>query len=68
MGGISYNVWLGGLCVLGSTTDGMTPRHTGHLTTHYMIYQPFDLYFKYSGTSVHELNPFLEVVREPKCS
>jgi hypothetical protein len=22
----------------------------------------------YSGTSVHELNPFLEAVREPKCS
>jgi hypothetical protein len=21
----------------------------------------------YSGTSVHELNPFLEAVREPKC-
>jgi hypothetical protein len=24
--------------------------------------------FNYSGTSVHELNPFLEAVREPKCS
>jgi hypothetical protein len=23
---------------------------------------------EYSGTSVHELNPFLEAVREPKCS
>jgi hypothetical protein len=23
---------------------------------------------KYSGASVHELNPFLEAVREPKCS
>jgi hypothetical protein len=22
----------------------------------------------YSGTSVYELNPFLEAVREPKCS
>jgi hypothetical protein len=23
-----------------------TTRHTGHITTHYMIYHPFDLYFK----------------------
>jgi hypothetical protein len=23
---------------------------------------------KYSGASFHELNPFLEAVREPKCS
>jgi hypothetical protein len=23
-----------------------TLRHTGHVTTHYMIYHPFDLYFK----------------------
>jgi hypothetical protein len=23
---------------------------------------------QYGGTSVHELNPFLEAVREPKCS
>jgi hypothetical protein len=26
------------------------------------------LYFKYSGTSVHELNSFVEAVRHPKCS
>jgi hypothetical protein len=26
------------------------------------------LKYKYSGASVHELNPFLEAVREPKCS
>jgi hypothetical protein len=32
---------------LGSTTDDtITIRHTGHVTTHYMIYHPFDLYFK----------------------
>jgi hypothetical protein len=24
----------------------MTLRHTGHVTIHYMIYHPFDLYFK----------------------
>jgi hypothetical protein len=24
----------------------MTIQHTGHITTHYMIYHPFDLYFK----------------------
>jgi hypothetical protein len=30
---------------LGSTTDGTTNiRHTGHVTIHYMIYHPFDLY------------------------
>jgi hypothetical protein len=30
-----------------STKDGTTTlRHTGHVTTHYMIYHPFDLYFK----------------------
>jgi hypothetical protein len=35
------------LLQLGSTTDGTTTiRHTGHVTTHYMIYHPFDLYFK----------------------
>jgi hypothetical protein len=32
---------------LGSTTDRTTTlRHTGHVTTHCMIYHPFDLYFK----------------------
>jgi hypothetical protein len=32
---------------LGSTTDKTTTiQHTGHVTTHYMIYHPFDLYFK----------------------
>jgi hypothetical protein len=32
---------------LGSTTDGPTTlRHTGRVTTHYMIYHLFDLYFK----------------------
>jgi hypothetical protein len=31
----------------GSTTDGTTTlRHTGHITTHYMIYHPFDWYFR----------------------
>jgi hypothetical protein len=31
---------------LGGTTDRPTTlRHTGHITTHYMIYHPFDLYF-----------------------
>jgi hypothetical protein len=38
------------LCIctqLGSTTDGTTTlRHTGHVTTHYMTYHLFDLYFK----------------------
>jgi hypothetical protein len=30
-----------------STTDGtMTIQHTGHVTTHYMIYHLFDVYFK----------------------
>jgi hypothetical protein len=24
----------------------MTIQHTGHVTTHYMIHHPFDLYFK----------------------
>jgi hypothetical protein len=32
---------------LGCTTDGTTTiRHIGHVTAHYMIYHPFDLYFK----------------------
>jgi hypothetical protein len=58
---ISYNVWLRDLCVglpwfgllclptheLGDTTDRtMVIRHIGHVTTHYMIYHPLDLYFK----------------------
>jgi hypothetical protein len=31
----------------GDTTDGTTTlRHTGHVTTHYMINHPFDLYFR----------------------
>jgi hypothetical protein len=29
---------------------------------------PFLDSLDYSGTSVHELNSFLEAVREPKCS
>jgi hypothetical protein len=32
MGGIPYNVWLRGLCA-GTTTL----RHTGHVTTHYIL-------------------------------
>jgi hypothetical protein len=32
---------------LGSTTDGTTTlQHTDHITTHYTIYHPFDLYFR----------------------
>jgi hypothetical protein len=27
-----------------------------------------EVFLKYSATSVHELNPFLEAVRETKCS
>jgi hypothetical protein len=42
MCGISYNVLLHDLYGSGTTTL----QHTGHVTTHYMIYHPFDLYFK----------------------
>jgi hypothetical protein len=32
---------------LGSTTDGTTThQHTGHVTTHYMMHHPIDLYCK----------------------
>jgi hypothetical protein len=32
---------------LGSTMDDTTTiRHTGHITTHFMIYHPFNVYFK----------------------
>jgi hypothetical protein len=31
---------------LTTTDDTTTIRHTGQVTTHYMIYHPFDLYFK----------------------
>jgi hypothetical protein len=51
---VIYNVWLcdlyGGLSTnwhTGSTTDGTTTnRHIGHITTHYMIYHPFNVIFK----------------------
>jgi hypothetical protein len=31
--------------LVSTTDDATTIRHTGHVTTHYMIYHPFDLYF-----------------------
>jgi hypothetical protein len=36
-----------GVVEMGSTSDGTTTlRHTNHVTTYYMIYHTFDLYFK----------------------
>jgi hypothetical protein len=56
MGGLSYNMWLRDLCAGSSwflrnhdnpaqSHVTMKIRHTGHVTTHYMIHHPFDLYF-----------------------
>jgi hypothetical protein len=43
---LSY-IWTSTFSQLGSTTDGTTTiQHTGHVTTRYMIYHPFYLYFK----------------------
>jgi hypothetical protein len=43
-----------------SSQKGLVPKPNIYI---YSIY-----IYIYSGTSVHELNPFLEAVREPKCS